>query len=681
MPDPETFDAFYARTVWNVTSQMHELTGDDGLADHAIREAYAKAYQQWYQVSGYRDTQAWVLAAAKDAYERRRAEPASLGNGPEPAGRDSGTWPGFFRPPAKPARPAAPGADPAAAVAAPRHNEAAGRDGASTGLGGILGSRSYPAGNAMPGVAAPTRADAAGPPGWHGPDSGTAQPTHRIGFDGPGAGGPGAGGPGAGGPGAGGPGAGVPGPEGFNGIQGRGGPGRGGPGRSRLGGRFNRPGGGGLGQLGSRRNLIIAGVAVAAVAVAFIAYGAGGGHKTPAPAASGGASARPGAKPKPHMLAAGRTGSRSAVPWSLVGRGWALAEFSTAAPNSAGQASGGGSYTTYLVDPEGGKYEIATSSGGTEPALMAWSGDAQTALFGTASGDAGSYQLLNVRTGQLAQLPLPAGVVPVGFARPLGTAILALRQGPAAFRLQRYTLTGQLQTTLALLPRKLGESLSWNGCGSGTACAISSPEGLSDVWGIAGREMQVLSNAGGKVTRLHVKDSGKPPSCVPVSWWNDSTILADCAVGNLPDDASRLWLIPEDGATPTALTQPAAAGVGHIEGAWLAGQTYVTSVTSQQCQSAPSGTGGMDIVTLSQGTNAAVTIPRSTGNFSTIVATLGKRLLVLAQTRCPGTSSLLWFNPSTGHSEMAISAPSNEVGVIAAVPFGNGPTANTAGQY
>ena len=32
MPDAETFDAFYARTVWNVTSQMHALAEGDGAA-------------------------------------------------------------------------------------------------------------------------------------------------------------------------------------------------------------------------------------------------------------------------------------------------------------------------------------------------------------------------------------------------------------------------------------------------------------------------------------------------------------------------------------------------------------------------------------------------------------------------------------------------------------------------
>src|SRR5580658_5704344 len=74
MPDVETFDAFYARTVWNVTSQMHALADGDGAADHAIREAYARAYQQWYEISVFPDTEGWVLRAAQDAYQRRRPD-------------------------------------------------------------------------------------------------------------------------------------------------------------------------------------------------------------------------------------------------------------------------------------------------------------------------------------------------------------------------------------------------------------------------------------------------------------------------------------------------------------------------------------------------------------------------------------------------------------------------------
>ncbi len=672
MPASETFDAFYARTVWSVTNQMHELAADDPNADHAIREAYAKAYQQWYQVSGYPDPQAWVLTTARAAYERRRAA-AGLNRRPSAQSSESRTGRERYLPPAQPGGgQGQPLAGPDGTIAGPWRNGAgAGRidgTGAST-PGTVPAPPNYPAPGAMSGGSGspaggkPTAVIAAGA-------AATAdQANHRAGWLGV------ASEPGRAG-----------GQTSADGLgpdePGRGGLGSGAPGRNGLGdGTLQQPPGGWVDRLGSRRNMMVAGVvAVAALAIAVVAYSAGGGNKAPAPAASQHASSKPGGRPKPHMLAAGRTGRRSAIPWSLVGPGWALAELSTAAPNSAGQASGGGSYITYLVDPKGGKYEITASSGGTAPGLMAWSGDAQRALVYTGSGAAGgtgSYALLNVRTGHFAPLPLPDGVVPVGFARPLGLAILAVHQGPAQFHLQRYTLTGQLQQTLAALPRKLGETLAWNTCDIGAACALSSPDGLTDVWGVAGDAMQVVSNAGGKATRLHVKDSGHPSACMPLSWWNDTTVLADCAATGAPDGA-RLWLVPDDRSAPTPLTPVVSAAQGGIRDAWLAGQTtYVSSVTSRQCPSAPGGPGGMAILRL--GAGGPVTIPGSTNNYSTVVVAYRQRLLVLTQTSCPGTSSLLWFNPAAGRAQTALTAPAAEVGVIGAVPFGNGPTVITNG--
>ena len=117
MPESESFDAFYARTVWNVTSQMHALAAEDGLADHAIREAYARAYQQWYEVSASGDSEGWVLDVAKVAYERRRTEagglPASVARAP---GHDPLSLPGMFRP----ARPVAPATSDPESTMAPR---------------------------------------------------------------------------------------------------------------------------------------------------------------------------------------------------------------------------------------------------------------------------------------------------------------------------------------------------------------------------------------------------------------------------------------------------------------------------------------------------------------------------------------------------------------------------------
>ena len=601
MPESETFDAFYARTVGRITGQMHELTGNDALADHAIREAYAKAYQQWYEVSGYRDSEEWVLSTAQDAYERRRAETGFDRHAAAAQAADSGTWPGIYRPRANAGDPAAPdlgqpAADPDATMARPRRH-AAGR---------------RPAGDLRAGVPAADTPDYAAAASY--PTAG-AMPADRAG-----------------------------------------------PGRPV-----------------SRRTLLIAGSAIAALVIGSVAYIASGGHNSPSSASSHSSSSVV-TKPKVQMLPAGKTGQLSAVPWTLVGTGWALAELSTAQPNSAGQPSGTGTYayTTYLVDPDGGKYTITTSSGSTEPQLMAWSGNAKTALFDTGgtSGGAGSYQLLDVQTGQLAPLLMPAGVVPFGFTRPDGLAILAVSEGPAKFRLQRYTLAGQLEASLASLPRRAGETLAPDGCES--ACALSSPDGLRDVWGIVGEGTQVLSNAaGGKPRRMHVNGGGHPSSCMPLTWWNDTTVLVNCAASA---GQSRLWLVPVAGGSPTPLTAAAGSpvGEGDIVGAWQAdGAVYLTQMSLRQCQGAPSGPGGMNILPLGQG---AITVPGSTGNYSTIVAIHGKRLLVLTQTSCPGTSSLLWLNPSTGRSQMVLTPPASEVGVIAAVPYGNGPTAVTSGN-
>jgi hypothetical protein len=635
MPETESFDAFYARTVWNVTSQLHALAGEDSAADHAIREAYARAYQQWYEVSGYRDPEGWVLSVAKDGYQRRRpdgpltARPASTG----PADDDSGTWPGIYRP--TPGRGEAGGEPADRAPASPTYAPGPTWSAAAASVGpagaGSLGAGSVSAAPAGAGTA--DQAGLSGVLGQHSAGATTAlaspapaRPTSPV-------------------------------------------------------RRLDLP------ALGSRKALIAVAVAIAVVAAAAIAYVvASGGHKTPAAAGSQKTVTPPG-KPKPHMLGAGHTGRRSAIPWSLIGAGWTLAEVSTAPPASAGGASTGGTYTTYLVDPKGGKYLITTAASGSAPQLVAWSGDADNALY-TMSGAGGaspSYGLLSLHTGQLAPLQLPANVNAVGFTRPDGLNILAVRQGPAMFKLQRYDLNGTYEATIGELARKPGESWNPDVCGTGCS-ALSSPNGDTAVWGIAGDEMQVISNAGGHARKLRVPDSGTPPSCVPINWWNADTVLATCAAtnGSTPG-ASRLWLVPTEGGAPTPLTQPGGggSGTGDNVGAWTAGATvYVNSTSATQCAGAPSGPGGLEIIPASQAGSGSspATIAGSTGDHNTVVAGVGDRLLVLAQTSCPGTSSLVWYRPASGTTQPLLTEPSGQVGVIEAVPFGNGPVALAAGM-
>ena len=250
-----------------------------------------------------------------------------------------------------------------------------------------------------------------------------------------------------------------------------------------------------------------------------------------------------------------------------------------------------------------------------------------------------------------------------------------MREGRAKYQLERFTLAGAHAANLGSLSLPSGAQGALDGN------ALSSPNGDTVVWGVSGDEMQLVSNAGGRIRKLHVPGSGTPPSCTPMSWWSSDTILAFCNDASSPG-AGRLWLVRDTGSS-TALTgvSGSPAGSGDLTGAWQsAGTVYVTSTTTTQCQTAATGPGGQQILRLVEGgAQAAVSVPDTTNHHAAIVAGVGGRLLVLAQTSCPGTSSLLWFNPSTHATQTVLTAPSTEVGVVAAVPFGSGPTATTNG--
>ncbi len=607
MPDLESFEAFYARTVGNVTSQMHALAGDDSAADHAIREAYARAYQQWYEISGYPDTEGWVLAVAREAYQRRRPMAPAPAPDPTRPGHDPLSMPGMFR---------------------PVRNESAG-----------AGDKTV--------TPRPNRAEEqAG--SWFTPASrpGSATATARLAGD-----------------------------------------------QAALSGQPVQPGGpwppGPPGGFSPRRRrlpvtLVVLTVVVALGAAGGIGYLVAGRNPGARPASHGTGAAAAHHKPTVQMLAAGRTGTIGAIPWSLVVAGWTVAEVSTAAPGPNGTATGGGTVTTYLVDPEGGKYQIQTSAG-PAPVLLAWSGNAQNALFEVPPGSSGSgagYELLSLTTGSMSALPLPAGVTAVGFTRPMGLNILAVNQTSTAFQLERFNLAGTYQATIGSLPVKPGVTPNWPDCG--TECgALSSPTGLFAVWGVAGDEMQLLSNAGGSVIRrLAVPDSGSPPSCIPVTWWSTDTVLADCEVTGQPPSVSRLWLVPADGSTPTPVTSASGSpsGMGIFVGAWqAAGAVYANTTAFTQCPSAASGPGGETVSTVSGGSLQPISVSGTTNNHTAVVSALDGRLLLLAETSCPGSSALLWLDPATGATQTLLPALPGGVGVMAAAPFGLGPTAFSVG--
>ncbi|MGO8961083.1 MAG: RNA polymerase sigma factor [Streptosporangiaceae bacterium] len=782
MSDSETFDAFYARTAWSVTSRMHSMTGQDSEADHAVREAYARAYQQWYEVSGYRDPEDWVLKVAEEAYERRRARATVAGLTPDATGTtDSSTWPGIYRP-RSPRTLGTAGHDPGAQVgSAQEPPDIGGKGSRALAHGGIARSGMADAGTPQGGMALGGTADAAMA------SSATAGP----GVAGPGMAGPGMGASGIGGGGAVDPerdddqmaglgltsaavdtrgadplagrtatgseptdstwlgGARMPDTSARGPVAGTTtsiGPGRGrtrwpGRGGSRsLANRRNqaglgssagpggwagpdssgqrvpggtsdqnptpptrsspsRPGrlasphrGSGQSRLGfpadlANRRMLAAGVAavIGVAVVAYLAFGAFGGQHSAKPPPRGPGTAGK-AKPAVHMLAAGRTGRRASVPWSIVGPGWTLAEFSAAPPDGSGSAAQPGALSLYMVDPEGGKYLMRTWSGAAIT-LLAWSGDARHALVRVASS-AGpqppAFGVLTLATGQVTNLPVKAGVTPVSFTRPHGLNILAVRRTATRYQLRRYGLNGVYQATLSTMPDRQPVAASQASPCASQCNALSSPDGLTAVWGIAGNEMQLVNNAGGLIRRLHVPSSGTPPSCLPVSWWDADTVLANCAAPGQPNaNSERLWLVPANGAAPTALAPASgsASGTGFEAGAWSAGgHIYLTQTSARQCSTAATGPGGLGIMAVGQGGSVTpVTVARSTNYYDNVVAAVGSRLIVLAQTSCPGTSSLLWFTPSDGTTTALLPAPAGELGVLAAVPYRGAPTAYALG--
>lgn len=349
-------------------------------------------------------------------------------------------------------------------------------------------------------------------------------------------------------------------------------------------------------------------------------------------------------------LRAGEVGTRAQVPWRSVGPGWALAEYSASTVPGIGPARSGAT-TLYLVDPLGGRYTLyqwPRRAFGMEPQLIDWSGDKTRALL-VQLGAHSAWQLVQITlaTGAVSTVPLRANETITGYTRPDGLNILATL-GLQQTRIVRLNLRGQQQAVLAR-----GQNLSAVQSPDGTTLAVSATGGLT-----------LVSNAAGLIRRLPVPGDAGAQGCVPVRWWDSSTILARCmAKGDL---AFRLWLIPAGGGAATALTaQRSGHGTdpyGDV-GAWrLQSGLYLQALgacgTVFIARQAPDGS------------LTVVNIPGAKGNNNSIVTAYGPKLLVQAQTGCPGSNSLLWFNPGTRAVQMLLKAPEDVIGAFDEVPYG-----------
>jgi len=348
------------------------------------------------------------------------------------------------------------------------------------------------------------------------------------------------------------------------------------------------------------------------------------------------------------------------VPWSEVGPGWILAEWSstTAVPPGSTPAPAPSPTTLYLVDPAGGRYVITTFPASTFNApgeLTAWSGDGRRALFAASVSVKGGTGLgttiteLDLSTASRHSFTIAGNAEKVGYTRPSGAAIvIALEANGVAATVERVDGSGAVQ---------LSYPASFPGAGSTAGGFLYSPDGTQLVLATSAG-LELVSNGGTPITALPIPANAA--YCIPQRWWDATTVLAECESA-LP----RLWLVPLSGAAPTALTAALTGQDQDLgdEDAWaLPSATYVQDA----------GPCGYQYLAKLQpdGTTTPVNVPGvQTGNSVLVAGADGSRLAIQATLSCGPGETLAWYNPGAGTLTPLLGPPVNGGSVSDALLF------------
>ncbi|MGB9250818.1 MAG: hypothetical protein WCC28_13850, partial [Mycobacterium sp.] len=353
--------------------------------------------------------------------------------------------------------------------------------------------------------------------------------------------------------------------------------------------------------------------------------------------------------PVTQAAARGVEAAISTIPWTQVGPGWLLATWSQVPGRRPGGDLSPGEPTPatattmlYLVDPAGGRYPITSfppPGAGPSPTLADWSGDGTHALFyANAPAPSGTYTVTTVdlRSGAQASFTIDNGAnsfdVAARYSRPQGKAILlAKSNGAEADRLKRVDLTGRPELTYPVGRDFQGSYLS-------------TPDGTQLVLGMA-TGLALMGNDGTAGKTLPITGA---QDCAPTRWWDaNSTVVARCR-GHGP---ARLWLVPVNGARPTALTAPL-NGQGPDYGdlnAWqLPSDTFVqvAGACGSQYLGKLSGVGG---------TTTRVDVPGVDPHSSILV--IGPNdghLVVQGRASCGGGQTLFDYDPAANASTVLL---------------------------
>jgi TolB protein len=361
------------------------------------------------------------------------------------------------------------------------------------------------------------------------------------------------------------------------------------------------------------------------------------------------------------------------VPWSKVGPGWMLAEWSPVTPHRPGEQRAPDEptpqtvgTTLYLVDPTGNRYTITTFGPGSRLSLADWSGDGSHALFTPSYVTPTSAISVDLHTG--AQTTIPVAGYP-RYTRPNGTAMLVSTSfnGNHPGSLKRVDLSGKGEFTYPTDDLGGAGQFSGNYAESpdGTQLVLATANLGNEVVARTDNSLVVMSNDG-KVTRTLPAPMPKA-MCGPVKWWTPGSLLVHCTVER--SSANQLWEVPLDGGTPTPLTalnsgQEDDPGFGGDIGdgdAWkLPSGVFLQSAGA--C-----GTAFLSRLT-PDGHTTRVKIPGVSDDVF-VTGASNDRLVVRGHVGCSGTTSLVSYDPAANTSTVLLGPPINGGGVSQAMLY------------
>jgi TolB protein len=352
--------------------------------------------------------------------------------------------------------------------------------------------------------------------------------------------------------------------------------------------------------------------------------------------------------------------SRNAIPWDDVGPGWSVATWGPARPEPLGAAVPAGqptssneAVTLYLVDPEGGRYRIATlpPSPYGSAVLESWSGDGKRVLLVTPTGTPNvTVRVVALASGRSHTFAIDNSIGAV-FGNPDGHDLLAVATTNGAVTLERTNLDGKVD---------LKYPQTSSGVGRFDGYFASSPNGRIIAMGEQDGRVALVSKGGGRIRDVVVPGTTE---CVPSRWWSGTEVLVSCQpAGNKP---ALLWLVPTSGAKPSRFTVAGSSGADQgDEAAWRVGRSvYVQN---------EGGCGYEDVAKRNaHHTTSPVYVPLENSHDSVaVLGATGHQMLVQATLACGPGRALLWLDPAQGVVKVVLGSGMNGGSVTSALLFG-----------